>query len=86
MQTLTELGSGVANRRRALRMTQADVAAQAGVSSDTLSRFELGRASEFGSRKLLAVLSALGMELEFKEEGAAGNLDELRKEHMAPRR
>lgn len=86
MQTLTELGLAVANRRRALRMTQADVAAQAGVSSDTLSRFELGRVSEFGSRKLLAVLSVLGMELEFKEEGAAGNLDELRKEHMAPRR
>ena len=86
MQTLAELGLAVANRRRALRMTQADVAAQAGVSSDTLSRFELGRVSEFGSRKLLAVLSTLGMELEFKEEGAAGNLDELRKEHMAPRR
>ncbi|HAL22608.1 MAG TPA: transcriptional regulator [Stenotrophomonas sp.] len=86
MQTLAELGLAVANRRRALRMTQAEVAAQAGVSSDTLSRFELGRVSEFGSRKLLAVLSALGMELEFQEEGAAGNLDELRKEHRAPRR
>jgi len=85
MQTLMELGKAVAERRRAMRMTQVDLAAQAGVSSDTLSRFELGRVSEFGSRKLLAVLSALGMELEFKQEGSAGDLDELRLEHRKPR-
>lgn len=86
MQTLMELGQSVAERRRSLRLTQAEVAARAGVSSDTLSRFERGRVSEFGSRKLLGVLSALGMELEFKEEGSSGNLDELRMEHRTPRR
>lgn len=86
MQTLSELGLAVAHRRKSMRKTQAEVAAQAGVSSDTLSRFELGRVSEFGARKLLAVLSTLGMELEFKEEGSSGDLDELRKEHRTPRR
>ncbi len=86
MQTLSELGLAVARRRKSMRRTQAEVAAQAGVSSDTLSRFELGRVSEFGARKLLAVLSTLGMELEFKEEGSSGNLDELRTEHRTPRR
>lgn len=86
MQTLSELGLAVARRRKSMRRTQAEVAAHAGVSSDTLSRFELGRVSEFGARKLLAVLATLGMELEFKEEGASGNLDELRREHRTPRR
>jgi HTH-type transcriptional regulator / antitoxin HipB len=86
MQNLDELGQAVAERRRSLGMTQLQVAAMAGVSSDTLSRFELGKVSEFGARKLLAVLSILGMEIDFKEEGSSGNLDELRMEHRAPRR
>ena len=86
MQTLNELGLAVANRRRSLRLTQAEVAGRAGISSDTLSKFELGRVTEFGARKLLAVLASLGMELEFAEEGTAGNLDQLRLEHGAPRR
>lgn len=86
MQTLNELGLAVANRRRSLRLTQAEVAGRAGISSDTLSKFELGRVTEFGARKLLAVLASLGMELEFTEEGTAGNLDQLRLEHGAPRR
>lgn len=86
MQTLNELGLAVANRRRSLRLTQAEVAGRAGISSDTLSKFELGRVTEFGARKLLAVLASLGMELEFTKEGTAGNLDQLRLEHGAPRR
>lgn len=85
MQTLAELGHAVANRRRSLRLTQAEIAGRAGISSDTLSKFELGRVTEFGARKLLAVLASLGMELEFVEERAAGNLDQLRLEHGAPR-
>lgn len=48
-----------------MQMTQAHVAAQAGVSSDTLSRLERGSLSEIGTRKLLAVLSVLGAELAF---------------------
>lgn len=80
MQTLTELGAAVAARRRALGLKQGDVAAQVGIAQETLSRFELGKLSEFGSRKLLALLSVLGLELEFSEPGAAGFLDELRRE------
>lgn len=80
MQTIPELGEAVAKRRRALGLKQGDVAAQVGIAQETLSRFELGKASEFGSRKLLAVLAVLGMELQFSEIGAAGSLDELRRE------
>jgi HTH-type transcriptional regulator/antitoxin HipB len=80
MQTLQELGEAVANRRRSLGLKQADVAAQAGVTAESLSRFERGRSAEFGSRKLLAVLAVLGAELDVIKAGQSGNLDELRRE------
>ena len=64
MQTLFELGSAVAERRRLLELKQGVVAKQA----------------EFGARKLLAVLAVLGMEINFSESGVSGTLDELRRE------
>ena len=80
MQTLRELGEAVASRRRSLRLKQGEVAARAGLSQESLSRFERGKSAEFGSRKLLTVLAVLGMELQFTELGASGSLDELRRE------
>jgi len=80
MQTIQELGVAVAGRRQALGLKQGAVATQAGISQESLSRFERGHVSEFGSRKLLAVLTVLGLELQFTETGASGSLDELRKE------
>ena len=83
METLRELGTAAAARRQALGLKQGAVAAQAGITQETLSRFERGQVSEFGSRKLLAVLAVLGLELRFHEAGASGLLDELRKERGA---
>lgn len=80
MQTLAELGEAVATQRKLLGLKQAVVAGKAGVTAESLSRFERGRSAEFGSRKLLAVLAVLGMELQFTATGASGSLDELRKE------
>ena len=80
MQTLQELGEAVAARRKLLGLKQSDVAVMAGVTPESLSRFERGRAAEFGSRKLLAVLAVLGAELDVVAQGQAGNLDELRRE------
>lgn len=80
MQTLQELGISIAQRRKQLGLKQGDVAAMAGVAPESLSRFERGRAAEFGSRKLLAVLAVLGAELDIVTQGQAGNLDELRRE------
>jgi HTH-type transcriptional regulator/antitoxin HipB len=80
MHALVELGEAVATRRRSLGLKQGDVAARAGISQETLSRFERGKLPEFGSRKLLAVLAILGMELRFVEIGASGSLDELRRD------
>lgn len=83
MEILQELGEAVAKRRKALKYRQSVVAAQSGITPETLSRFERGRTVEFGARKLLAVLAVLGMEIQFTEKGMAGSLDELRKERGA---
>jgi transcriptional regulator with XRE-family HTH domain len=83
MRTLQELGQAVAIRRKALKLRQSAVAEQAGITPETLSRFEKGRIAEFGARKLLAVLSVLGLEVEIAEKGLSGTLDELRKERGA---
>lgn len=80
MKTLQELGEAVAARRKLLGLKQGDVAAKAGVTPESLSRFERGRGAEFGSRKLLAVLAVLGAELDVTAQGQSGNLDELRRE------
>ena len=80
MKTLQELGESVAVERRALRLKQKDVAMQAGITPESLLRFERGQVSEFGSRKLLAVLAVLGMEVTFVKVGTSGSLDELRRE------
>lgn len=80
MQTLQELGEALAARRKQLGLKQGDVAAMAGVTAESLSRFERGRAAEFGARKLLAVLAVLGAELDVVRQGQTGNLDELRRE------
>ena len=61
-------------------LRQAAVAQQAGVTAESLSRFERGRSAEFGARKLLAVLAVLGMEVDFVVAGQSGTLDELRRE------
>lgn len=80
VQTLTELGEAVAAKRKALKLSQSEVASRTGLTRETLVRFERGQLTEFGSRKLLAVLAVLGMELSFVEAGMTGTLDELRRE------
>lgn len=83
MQTLIELGEAVATQRRARGLKQGAVAKYAGISQETLSRFERGQLAEFGARKLLAVLAAMGLELQVVPEGSSGSLDDLRRERGA---
>jgi transcriptional regulator with XRE-family HTH domain len=80
VKTLVELGEAVATRRKALKLSQSEVAARSGLKKGYLGYFERGQLPEFGSRKLLAVLAVLGLEISFTEVGVAGTLDELRRE------
>jgi len=74
------LGEAVSARRKALGQSQREVAMRSGITRESLVRFERGQVSEFGSRKLLAVLAVLGLEISFTEVGVSGTLDELRRE------
>lgn len=85
MKTLQELGAAVATRRRSAGLRQAAVAEQAGITAESLSRFERGRLPELGTRKLLAVLAVMGLELDMTVSGDDGNLDRLRVERNAAR-
>lgn len=80
MKTLAELGQVIMARRKALKMNQQEVAQRSGISRELLVRFERGQVADFGSRKLMAVLAVLGLELGFTEVGMSGSLDELRRE------
>ncbi|MGA7651479.1 MAG: helix-turn-helix domain-containing protein [Terracidiphilus sp.] len=62
----------------ALGLSQSFVAARSGLTRETIVRFERGQVTEFGSRKLLAVLAVLKMEMTFTDVGVSGTLDELR--------
>ncbi len=80
MRTLPELGEAAAKQRRSLGLKQEEVAAMSGLSRESVTRFERGQLAEFGSRKLLTLLSVLGLEIAFIQEGTSGSLDELRRE------
>ncbi len=80
MRTLAELSEAVSTKRKALGLNQSEVALRSGITRESLVRFERGQLSEFGSRKLLAVLAVLGLEMTFTEAGISGTLDELRRE------
>jgi HTH-type transcriptional regulator/antitoxin HipB len=80
MRTLRELGEAVAARRKSRHLTQAELARRAGLTRELVVRLEKGQVTEFGSRKLLAVLAALNLEMTFIEVGTSVSLDELRRE------
>ncbi|KQM77992.1 helix-turn-helix domain-containing protein [Xylophilus sp. Leaf220] len=77
MEDLYSLGRAVAQLRQARGMTQQQLATLCGLGQSTLARFETGGVAEFGSRKLLRLLGALGHELSFvPRSGGAFTLDD----------
>ena len=57
-------------------MTQSALAARSGIGLSTLARFETAGVAEFGARKLLRLLEALGHELSFVPRQRAFTLDD----------
>ncbi|HYL90360.1 MAG TPA: helix-turn-helix domain-containing protein [Burkholderiales bacterium] len=60
---LQELGSEIRRARLGRGLTQAELAASAGLSRQTLNLLENGLIRELGVRKVLALLDELGIEL-----------------------
>ena len=63
MLNLNAIGAQITERRKGLKLSQAELARKAGISRATLDALENGRAGEMGFSKVSRLLSALGMEL-----------------------
>ncbi len=73
---LSSLGQTVARLRKARGLTQKQLGALTGMGQSTLARFETGQVAEFGSRKLLRLLEALGHGLVVAPTRPAFTLDD----------
>ena len=81
MFDLISIGSQIAERRKALKLSQAALALKAGVSRATLDALENGRARELGFSKVTKLLAALGLELTLQTASSQRpTLDELMQE------
>lgn len=76
MSSLHDLGLEVARLRQLQGMTQRELAKLVGMGQSTLARFETGGVSEFGSRKLMRLLEALGYELTVTPLATSFTLDD----------
>ncbi len=63
-------------------MTQKQLASLCGLGQSTLARFETGGVAEFGARKLLRLLEALGYEMSFTPAGLSFTLDDALRERQ----
>ena len=83
MLPLYSLGERIAEKRKALGLTQAALAKKAKVGLSTLDAFENGRLGELGFSKITSILTALGLELKLQEASAGRpTLDELMEEEQ----
>lgn len=81
MLTLSRLGEQIAQHRKALGLSQAELARQAGVGHSTLDALENGRLGELGFSKISRLLSALELEFTIQESSARRpTLDDLMRE------
>ena len=81
MLGLVSIGSQIAERRKTLKLSQAELARQAGISRATLDALENGRAGELGFSKVARLLAALGLELTLQTASSRRpTLDELMEE------
>ncbi|MGB3705894.1 helix-turn-helix domain-containing protein [Castellaniella sp.] len=60
---IKELGSLVRERRRAVRLTQAQLASQTGISRATIAGLEAGSLAEIGFVKLQRICESVGLEM-----------------------
>ena len=78
---LISIGDRIAERRKTLKLSQAELARKAGLSRATLDALENGRAGELGFSKVTKLLAALGLELTLRTASSQRpSLDELMQE------
>jgi len=77
MKTLPEIGAHFKALRKQAYKTQDQLAAATGMRQEAISRFEAGSAADFSLGKLLVLLQALDLELDFKPAMRRPTLDDL---------
>lgn len=84
MTTFHDLGEAFVQRRKALRKTQAQVAHEAGLRQEEVSRLENARLPDFTVGKLLKVARALNLEVTVRpREESKPTLETVLVEHRA---
>ena len=63
VKDLVSIGHQIAERRKMLKLSQAELSRKASVSRATLDALENGRAGELGFFKVTKLLAAVGLEL-----------------------
>lgn len=81
--TLRELGQKLRETRKARHLSQAELAGSLGMSRATISAIENGTIGEIGVRKLMALSTALGLELLLDTRRDRPTLQQLREERRA---
>lgn len=82
LRSTAELGGAIRAERKALGLTQGDLAAASGVSLRFISELERGRESA-GVGRVLHVLDMLGIEIVLESPRDAGDADvEARVDHV----
>lgn len=81
--TLPELGQKLREARKARHLSQQQLAASLGMSRATISAIENGTVAEIGVRKLMALGTALGLEMLFVARSERPTLQQLREERRA---
>lgn len=69
MLPLSSIGEQIASKRKALGLTQPELAKRAMVGLSTLDALENGRLGELGYSRITNILAALGLELKLQEAG-----------------
>jgi HTH-type transcriptional regulator / antitoxin HipB len=77
-----DIGQAIRSARKTRKLSQAELAAGLGMSRATISGIENGTIVEIGVRKIVAVCSALGLELAVQAQSRRPTLQKLRQEQV----
>ena len=75
-----EIGKLICAARKSKKITQQDLAAQLGMSRATISGIEKGSIPEIGIRKMMALCTALGLEMLVQTRSPRPTLQQLLRE------
>jgi HTH-type transcriptional regulator / antitoxin HipB len=81
--TLSEIGQRLRTARKSAQRSQAELAQSLGMSRATISAIENGTVGEIGVRKLMALSTAVGLELSVAARRERPTLQELREQRRA---